>query len=61
MIDAGRQAGYKITAFHHAVESYKIADILVVNKADRPGADEAALTVPPKVDLGGIGASGAKK
>lgn len=30
-------------------------------KANFSVADEAALTVPPKVDLGGIGASGAKK
>ncbi|MFM2288806.1 MAG: hypothetical protein RL684_1949, partial [Pseudomonadota bacterium] len=30
-------------------------------KANFSVADEAALAVPPKVDLGGIGASGAKK
>src|SRR5690348_8104646 len=28
MIDMSHEFGYKITAFHHAVESYKIADIL---------------------------------
>src|SRR5687768_1542589 len=28
MIDMAREFGYKITAFHHAVESYKIADLL---------------------------------
>ena len=28
MIDLAREMGYKITAFHHAVESYKIADLL---------------------------------
>jgi imidazolonepropionase-like amidohydrolase len=28
MIDMAHEFGYKITAFHHAVESYKIADIL---------------------------------
>ena len=28
MIDLSHEMGYKITAFHHAVESYKIADIL---------------------------------
>jgi imidazolonepropionase-like amidohydrolase len=28
MIDMGKEFGYKIAAFHHAVESYKIADIL---------------------------------
>jgi imidazolonepropionase-like amidohydrolase len=28
MIDVAREFGYRITAFHHAVESYKIADIL---------------------------------
>jgi imidazolonepropionase-like amidohydrolase len=28
MIDMSHEMGYKITAFHHAVESYKIADIL---------------------------------
>ncbi|MFL6746468.1 MAG: amidohydrolase, partial [Sphingomicrobium sp.] len=28
MIDMAHEFGYKITAFHHAVESYKIADVL---------------------------------
>ncbi len=28
MIDVSEEFGYKITAFHHAVESYKIADLL---------------------------------
>ena len=28
MIDMSREFGYKISAFHHAVESYKIADLL---------------------------------
>ncbi len=28
MIDMSREFGYKITAFHHAVEAYKIADLL---------------------------------
>jgi imidazolonepropionase-like amidohydrolase len=28
MVDMAKEFGYKITAFHHAVESYKIADIL---------------------------------
>ncbi len=28
MIDIAREFGYKITAFHHAVEAYKIADVL---------------------------------
>jgi imidazolonepropionase-like amidohydrolase len=28
MIDMSHEFGYKITAFHHAVEAYKIADIL---------------------------------
>jgi imidazolonepropionase-like amidohydrolase len=31
MIDMAKEFGYKITAFHHAVESYKIADILAAN------------------------------
>ena len=31
MIDVAREMGYKITAFHHAVESYKIADLLAAN------------------------------
>ena len=28
MIDIGKEFGYKIASFHHAIESYKIADIL---------------------------------
>ena len=32
MMDLAREFGYRITAFHHAVESYKIADLLA--KAD---------------------------
>ncbi len=28
MIDVAREFGYKVTAFHHAVEAYKIADLL---------------------------------
>jgi imidazolonepropionase-like amidohydrolase len=28
MIDLSKEFGYKITAFHHAVEAYKIADLL---------------------------------
>lgn len=28
MIDVGKEFGFQITAFHHAVESYKIADLL---------------------------------
>jgi imidazolonepropionase-like amidohydrolase len=31
MIDVAHEFGYKITAFHHAVESYKIADLLAKN------------------------------
>jgi imidazolonepropionase-like amidohydrolase len=31
MIDMAKEFGYKITAFHHAVESYKIADLLRAN------------------------------
>ena len=31
VIDMAKEAGYKVTAFHHAVESYKIADILREN------------------------------
>jgi imidazolonepropionase-like amidohydrolase len=31
MIDMAKEFGYKITAFHHAVESYKIADLLAAN------------------------------
>jgi hypothetical protein len=28
MIDMSKEAGYKIGTFHHAVESYKVADLL---------------------------------
>ncbi len=28
MIDLSKEFGYKITAFHHAIESYKVADLL---------------------------------
>src|SRR5690606_14334840 len=28
MLDLSREFGYRITAFHHAVEAYKIADLL---------------------------------
>ncbi len=31
VIDMAREAGYKVTAFHHAVESYKIAGMLREN------------------------------
>ena len=31
MIDLSKEMGYKVTAFHHAVESYKIADLLRAN------------------------------
>jgi imidazolonepropionase-like amidohydrolase len=31
MIDMSKEFGYHITAFHHAVEAYKIADLLVAN------------------------------
>ncbi len=31
MIDVAREFGYKVTAFHHAVEAYKIADVLAAN------------------------------
>jgi len=31
MIDVAKEFGYKVTAFHHAVESYKIADLLAKN------------------------------
>ena len=31
MIDIANEFGYKITAFHHAVEAYKIADLLADN------------------------------
>jgi imidazolonepropionase-like amidohydrolase len=31
MINLAREFGYKITSFHHAVEAYKIRDVLVAN------------------------------
>lgn len=31
VIDMSREFGYKVAAFHHAVEAYKIADLLSVN------------------------------
>ena len=31
MIDIAREFGYRITAFHHAIEAYKIADLLSSN------------------------------
>ncbi len=31
MIDVSKEFGYQITAFHHAVESYKVADLLAAN------------------------------
>jgi imidazolonepropionase-like amidohydrolase len=31
VIDMAKEFGYKVTAFHHAVESYKIADLLKAN------------------------------
>jgi imidazolonepropionase-like amidohydrolase len=31
MIDIAKEFGYKISAFHHAVEAYKIADVLAAN------------------------------
>jgi imidazolonepropionase-like amidohydrolase len=31
MIDISREFGFRITAFHHAVEAYKIADVLAKN------------------------------
>ena len=31
MIDISKEFGYRITAFHHAVEAYKIADVLAAN------------------------------
>ncbi len=31
MLDVAEEFGYKITAFHHAVEAYKIADLLAEN------------------------------
>ena len=31
MIDIAKEFNYKITAFHHGVEAYKIADLLADN------------------------------
>jgi len=31
MLDVAKEFGYKVTAFHHAVESYKIADLLAAS------------------------------
>jgi imidazolonepropionase-like amidohydrolase len=31
MLDVAREFGYKVTAFHHAVEAYKVADLLAEN------------------------------
>ena len=31
MIDLSKEFGYRITAFHHAVEAYKVADLLAAN------------------------------
>jgi len=31
MLDVAKEFGYKITAFHHAVEAYKVADLLAEN------------------------------
>lgn len=31
MIDIAKEFGYKVSAFHHAVEAYKIADVLAAN------------------------------
>ena len=31
MIDISKEFGYRVTAFHHAVEAYKIADVLAAN------------------------------
>jgi len=32
MLEIAKEFGYKITAFHHGVEAYKIADLLVENE-----------------------------
>jgi imidazolonepropionase-like amidohydrolase len=32
IIDLSREFGYQVTAFHHAVEAYKIGDLLAENK-----------------------------
>jgi len=31
MLDLSREFGFKISAFHHAIEAYKIADLLAAN------------------------------
>jgi imidazolonepropionase-like amidohydrolase len=31
MIDMSKEFGYRVTAFHHAIEAYKIADLLAAN------------------------------
>jgi imidazolonepropionase-like amidohydrolase len=31
MLDIAKEFGYKVTAFHHAIEAYKVADILAEN------------------------------
>jgi len=31
MLDVAREFGYEVTAFHHAVEAYKVADLLAAN------------------------------
>ena len=31
MIDIAKEFNYKVTAFHHAIEAYKVADLLAVN------------------------------
>ena len=31
MLDVAREFGYRVTAFHHAVEAYKVADLLAAN------------------------------
>ena len=31
MLDVAREFGYRVTAFHHAVEAYKVADLLAEN------------------------------
>lgn len=33
VMDMAKEFGYRVTAFHHAVEAYKIADLLKANKA----------------------------
>lgn len=31
MLDVAREFGYRVTAFHHAIEAYKVADLLAAN------------------------------